>query len=114
LHNLQPSIGEINADRSNFMYTELNSKIQQYGKCSMKIDFKKKLVEPPKIAKGAIARTYFYMSKIYNIKLSKKEKRLFNKWNINFPVTKWECIRENLIFKIQGNHNNYVYKKCHK
>ncbi|QCI18373.1 deoxyribonuclease I [Buchnera aphidicola (Aphis nasturtii)] len=114
LHNLQPSIGEINADRSNFMYSEFSSDIKQYGKCSVKIDFKKKLVEPPKKARGAIARTYFYMSEIYNIKLSAKEKKLFIKWNNTFPVTKWECIRENLIFKVQGNHNNYVYKKCHK
>ncbi|QFQ32574.1 deoxyribonuclease I [Buchnera aphidicola (Aphis fabae)] len=112
LHNLQPSIGEINGDRSNFMYSELNSNTKQYGKCNIKIDFKKKLVEPPKIARGAIARTYFYMSKIYNIKLSIQEKKIFQKWDISFPVTKWECIRENLIFKIQGNHNNYVYKKC--
>ncbi|CAL4324603.1 Endonuclease-1 [Buchnera aphidicola (Protaphis terricola)] len=112
LHNLQPSIGEINADRSNFMYSELNNNIQQYGKCNVKIDFKKRLIEPPKRAKGIIARTYFYMSKMYNIPLSIKEKQLFKKWNINFPVTKWECIRENKIFKIQGNHNNYVYKKC--
>lgn len=114
LHNLQPAIGEINADRSNFIYSELSSQIKQYGKCSMKIDFKKKLVEPPKIARGAIARTYFYMSETYNIKLSKKEKKLFKKWNYNFPVTKWECIRENLIFHIQGNHNNYVYQQCNK
>ncbi|WP_428994344.1 endonuclease [Buchnera aphidicola] len=114
LHNLQPSIGEINADRSNFMYHELKINTKQYGKCDIKIDFRKKLVEPPKIAKGVIARTYFYMSKMYDIKLSSKEKKLFKKWNLNFPVSKWECIRENLIFKIQGNHNNYVFKQCRK
>ncbi|WP_261979517.1 endonuclease [Buchnera aphidicola] len=114
LHNLQPSIGEVNADRSNFIYGELNSDIKQYGKCNIKIDFKKKIVEPPKISRGPIARTYLYMSEIYNIKLSKQEKILFKKWNINFPVTKWECKRESLIFKIQGNHNNYIYKKCNK
>ncbi|KAF0693229.1 Endonuclease-1, partial [Aphis craccivora] len=108
LHNLQPSIGEINGDRSNFMYSELNSNVKQYGKCSMKIDFKKKLVEPPKIARGAIARTYFYMNTIYNLKLSIREKKLFNKWNLSFPVTKWECIREHLIFKIQEQEKKNI------
>ncbi|AWH90389.1 deoxyribonuclease I [Buchnera aphidicola (Melanaphis sacchari)] len=112
LHNLQPVIGEINSDRSNFIYSELNNNFQEYGKCTMKIDFKKKLAEPPERSKGAIARTYFYMLKRYNIKLSMNEKLLFKKWDIKFPVTKWECIRENLIFHKQGNHNNYVYKKC--
>lgn len=114
LHNLQPSIGEINGDRSNFMYSQLNSNIQQYGQCSMKVDFKKKLVEPPERARGTIARTYFYMSQRYQIKLSKKQKKMFKTWDKTFPVTKWECEREKLIFKKQGNHNYYIYKKCKK
>lgn len=112
LHNLQPAIGEINADRSNFKFNELNTNIKKYGNCDMKIDFKKKEAEPPERAKGKIARTYFYMSKTYKITLSKKEKNLFKIWDIKFPVTKWECKRENLIFQIQGNHNDYIYKKC--
>ncbi|AEO08192.1 endonuclease [Buchnera aphidicola] len=114
LHNLQPAIGEINADRSNFMYSELHNYTSKYGRCNMKIDFQKKLVEPPKRAKGIIARTYFYMSQKYNINLSPQQKRLFYIWDKNFPVTLWECKRENLIFQIQGNHNNYIYKQCHK
>ncbi|WP_254056373.1 endonuclease [Buchnera aphidicola] len=114
LHNLQPAIGEINADRSNFMYDELNSHFSTYGKCNMKIDFQKKLAEPPNRSKGMIARTYFYMSHQYNIIISQKQKKLFYIWNKNFPVTKWECDRDNLIFQIQGNHNNYIYKQCNK
>ncbi|QIQ42172.1 MAG: deoxyribonuclease I [Buchnera aphidicola (Microlophium carnosum)] len=114
LHNLQPAIGEINADRSNFMYGQLNNKISQYGRCNMKIDFQKKIADPPARARGAIARTYFYMSKKYNIILSKKEKKIFSIWNQMFPVTQWECERDRLIFQIQGNHNNYIYKKCYK
>jgi len=113
LYNLQPAIGEINADRSNFMYDELKNSIPKYyGKCKMKIDFKTKTVEPPERARGAIARTYFYMSEKYKITLSKKQKNLFKKWDKNFPVTTWECKREKLIFQKQGYHNNYVYKKC--
>jgi len=75
LHNLQPAIGEINGDRSNFMYGQLNNSVAQYGRCNMKIDFKRNKI---------------------------------------FPVTKWECEREKLIFNIQGNHNDYVYKHCYK
>ncbi|WP_154021183.1 endonuclease [Buchnera aphidicola] len=112
LYNLEPVIGEINGDRSNFMYDELNKQTSKYGKCNFKIDFTKKLVEPPVRARGAIARTYFYMSKRYNISLSLKQKKIFEKWDIEFPVTNWECKREGLIFQIQGHHNNYVYRKC--
>lgn len=78
----------------------------------MKIDFKRKLVEPPKRSRGSIARTYFYMSERYKIILSQKQKKIFKKWDKIFPVTKWECTRERLIFQVQGYHNNYVYKKC--
>ncbi|WAI19240.1 MAG: endonuclease [Buchnera aphidicola (Brevicoryne brassicae)] len=113
LYNLQPAIGEINADRSNFMYDELKKQTPKYyGKCKMKIDFKRKLVEPPKRSRGSIARTYFYMSERYKIILSQKQKKIFKKWDKIFPVTKWECTRERLIFQVQGYHNNYVYKKC--
>ena len=112
LHNLQPAIGEINGDRSNFRYNELNQNQKQYGKCEMKIDFKNKIAEPPDRTKGKIARTYFYMIEKYKIKISEKEKKLFKIWDINFPVNQWECKRDDLIFKTQGNHNNYIYKKC--
>jgi deoxyribonuclease-1 len=114
LHNLQPAIGEINADRSNFMYSNITNIASQYGQCDMKIDFKRKLANPPERARGAIARTYFYMSKKYHIILSREQKELFKIWDKNFPVTNWECKREKLIFNIQGYHNNYVYKKCNK
>ncbi|WP_367673342.1 endonuclease [Buchnera aphidicola] len=113
LHNLQPAIGEINGDRSNFMYSQWSGNERQYGKCTIKIDFKNKRVEPPERAKGMIARTYFYMHKKYKIDLSKNLEILLKKWDDKFPVTKWECIREKEIFKIQGNHNDYVYKKCY-
>jgi len=114
LHNLQPVIGELNADRSNFIYGQVSYNTSKYGRCNMKIDFQRKIAEPPERARGSIARTYFYMSKKYNVILSKKEKKTFSMWDKIFPVTKWECEREKLIFKIQGNHNNYVYKKCYK
>ena len=36
--------------------------------------------------------------------LSKKNKKLFDTWNINDPVDSWECEREKIIDKI----NNFV------
>ena len=40
MHNLQPSVGEVNADRGNFMYSQWNGGEGQYGQCAMKVDFK--------------------------------------------------------------------------
>ena len=63
MHNLQPAIGEVNGDRGNFMYSQWNGGEGQYGQCAMKVDFKAKIAEPPARARGAIARTYFYMQR---------------------------------------------------
>ena len=37
LHNLFPSVGEINKDRLNYQFTDMGAKPTQYGKCPMVI-----------------------------------------------------------------------------
>ncbi len=91
MHNLQPAIGEVNGDRGNFMYSQWNGGEGQYGQCAMKVDFKAKLAEPPARARGAIARTYFYMRDQYQLKLSRQQTQLFNVWDKQYPVTAWSA-----------------------
>ncbi len=112
MHNLQPSVGEVNGDRGNFMYSQWNGGEGQYGQCAMKVDFKEKVAEPPARARGAIARTYFYMRDQYNLTLSRQQTQLFNAWDKMYPVTDWECERDERIAKVQGNHNPYVQRAC--
>lgn len=76
MHNLQPAVGEVNGDRANFMYSQWNGGEGQYGQCAMKVDFKEKVAEPPARARGAIARTYFYMRDQYNLTLSRQQTQL--------------------------------------
>lgn len=102
MHNLQPAVGEVNGDRANFMYSQWNGGEGQYGQCAMKVDFKEKVAEPPARARGAIARTYFYMRDQYNLTLSRQQTQLFNAWNKQYPVTDWECERDERIAKVQG------------
>ncbi|KFC78162.1 deoxyribonuclease I [Buttiauxella agrestis] len=112
MHNLQPAVGEVNADRNNFMYSQWNGGEGQYGQCAMKVDFKDKIAEPPARARGAIARTYFYMRDQYQLNLSRQQTQLFEAWNKRYPVTAWECERDERIAKVQGNHNPYVLRAC--
>lgn len=112
LHNLQPAIGEVNGDRSNFMYSQWRGGEGQYGQCPMKVDFKNKLAEPPERARGTIARTYFYMRDRYHLKLSRQQTQLFNAWDHQYPVNRWECQREARIANAQGEHNLYVQRAC--
>ena len=112
MHNLQPAVGEVNGDRGNFMYSQWNGGEGQYGQCGMKIDFKEKVAEPPARARGSIARTYFYMRDRYDLNLSRQQTQLFNAWDKQYPVTEWECQRDERIARVQGNHNPYVQRAC--
>lgn len=115
LHNLVPAIGEVNGDRSNFRFSQWNgSKGANYGQCSFKVDFKGRVAEPPAQSRGAIARTYMYMNKEYSFNLSKAQRQLMEAWDKQYPVSAWECERDQRIAKIQGNHNQFVFKACTK
>lgn len=114
LHNLQPAVGEVNGDRGNFAYSQWNGSEKQYGQCEMKIDFKLKQAEPPARARGAIARTYFYMRDQYHLRISRQQTQLFTAWDKLYPVTPWECERDQRIARVQGNHNPYVQQACQR
>ena len=40
------------------------------------------------------------MSKTYNIKLSKKDRQMFEKWDEENPISEWEKIRKKRIYNI--------------
>ena len=112
LHNLFPSVGEVNGDRGNFQFTDMGAKPTKYGKCQMVVDFKLKLAQPPKEARGLIARAYLYMAQEYGIRLANQQRRLYEAWDRQYPVTAWECRRNELIKAEQGNDNPFVTKHC--
>ena len=62
MYNLYPAIGAVNAMRSNFNFQMLPGEESSFGSCAMKIADRK--VEPPALARGQIARTYFYMQDV--------------------------------------------------
>ncbi|MBS7816628.1 endonuclease [Wohlfahrtiimonas chitiniclastica] len=114
MHNLQPAIGEVNGDRSNFRYSEFTKRFGQYGKCHFAVDPKKRQVQPRNEIKGVIARTYLYMEARYGIKVAEQEKKLMNEWNRTYPVNAWECRRNEIIAKMQGNDNPFITSQCKK
>ncbi|MGC9422211.1 MULTISPECIES: endonuclease [Vibrio] len=113
LHNLTPAIGEVNGDRSNFNFSQWNGiDGVTYGQCEMQVNFAQRKAMPPARARGAIARTYWYMSQQYGFRLSKQQAQLMQVWDSQYPVDEWECERDRRIAKIQGNHNPFVYNQC--
>ncbi|GGZ93952.1 deoxyribonuclease [Ignatzschineria ureiclastica] len=112
MHNLQPAVGEVNADRSNFGFNEFTKTFNQYGQCQFATDFKNRQVQPRNEIKGMIARTYLYMADRYGLNLSKNEERLMSAWNKSYPVQKWECERNRIIESVQGNDNPFITQQC--
>lgn len=110
MHNLFPSVGEVNLDRSNFRYVADSDADFKYGRCDMRIDAKAKTVTPPENSHGVIARAYLYMADRYDLKLSDSQRKMFEVWNRQHPADAWEKERNRRIKAIQGNGNPYIEK----
>lgn len=111
MYNLFPSIGSVNATRSNRQYAELPEQDSAFGSCEAKV--KDKLFEPPDRAKGQVARAALYMDSQYSVyRLSRKQKRLFEAWDKQFPPDAAECRRAKRIQQLQGTENRFISKGC--
>lgn len=113
MYNLVPAVGAVSATRSNFNFEELWEYANQpFGPtCPMKIEGRK--VEPPEPTKGFIARTYKYMDAAYpEYRMSKKQRKLMDAWDRQYPVDRWECTRAKRIEYLQGNENPFVKNMC--
>ena len=111
MYNLFPAIGAVNAARSNKAYAELPGYDSSFGSCGAKYD--EKHFEPPRRAKGMVARASLYMEKQYReFRLSRQQRKLFTAWDLSYPPDKEECRRAARIEKIQGNENSVVKAAC--
>lgn len=108
LFNLKPAIGEVNGDRANFRFSFLPKVEGQHGACPIRIDFKRKLVEPRIQIRGDIARINFYMADRYGIELTTREQQLFMDWHQQDPVDKRELSLHQRIAQQMGHPNPFV------
>ncbi|MDH5518035.1 MAG: endonuclease [Gammaproteobacteria bacterium] len=104
LMNLVPAIGEVNGDRSNYRFGMIEGEARRYGQCDIEIDFKQRVAEPAADRRGDIARTYFYMSEKYNLRLSAAQKKLFIAWDKEDPESDWERQRKQMIDSHNSNN----------
>lgn len=108
MHNLTPSVGEINADRSNFRFGMLPDTGLQHGECDFRVDFRNRVAEPRDEVKGMVARIYFYVHDRYGLRMSPAQERLLMVWDRRFPVTEWERERDRRIARTMGHSNPFV------
>lgn len=102
LMNLVPSVGELNADRSDREYGTVAGEPRAYGKCDFEVDFDKDVVEPPDTRLGDIGRTYLYMYNKYpgGLPLTEEELARYKKWSRDDPEDDWERTRRARIEKV--------------
>lgn len=112
LHNLVPTVGELNADRSNFYFGENSGESRRYGACDFEVDFKARVAEPPPDRRGDVARIYFHMAKRYGVELDLAFRRLYAQWSVDDPVDGWERERNARIRSIEGFGNCFVDPDC--
>lgn len=112
LHNLKPSVGELNGDRSNYRYGMVAGEPRAYGACDFEVDFNTRRAEPPASRQGDVARVYFYMRDRYGLRISRQQSQLFEAWSKIDPVDQREFEENAAITILQGNSNCYVSGDC--
>lgn len=103
MHNLVPAIGSVNAMRSNKKFVGVDRSDRMIIA---------KTVSPPNYVRGDIARVYLYMSQTYNVNLSSSQRKQMEAWDRMDPVDSWECTKNELVLREQGNRNPFVTRGC--
>lgn len=111
-YNLVPSVGSINALRSNYSFAQFSGGEEL---CSG-FFLKERKVMPPMEIRGDISRIYFYMDKAYPGRgiISRKNKKLFEAWDKLDPVDKQECDRYSSIKLNSSLENAILLERCKK
>ncbi|TGN18800.1 nuclease [Leptospira idonii] len=108
LHNLVPAPGEINNDRGNYFFAEIEGERREYGTCDFEVDFRRQIAEPRPAIRGDIARIYFYMEKQWGISIPPDKRKIYEAWNKEDPTDTFEIRRNDLIEKVQGRRNPFI------
>lgn len=107
LHNLAPSIGQVNALRSNDRYGDLPDTTSDFGNCP--IEDAAGAFEPADCLKGDVARIWLYMELRHGVEISPAEHTMFAAWAAADPVSPWESKREKRIAKYTFVVNPFVH-----
>lgn len=108
VHNLVPTVYELNHDRKDYEYGIIEGEKREYGNCDFEINNSKRIAEPKEDIRGDIARAYLYMSWFYKIKLTANEKKWIEEWNLKDPPSEIEKQLNTLKAKFNLNENPFI------
>ena len=110
MHNLHPSVGEVNETRSNYRFGLITGERRAFGRCDFEYDRKTKTTEPHPQIRGDIARINLYMQATHGIRLSNAQHRMFETWHREDPPDAAERRRHAAIAGLQGRRNPWVVR----
>lgn len=105
MHNLLPSLGQLNAIRENFAFGEIDGE-SHVGGCDFEVAGN--IVEPRPAARGDLARAILYTAATYGIPLRRDHYRTLRRWHSDDPPTAFERRRNDRIEALQGNRNPFI------
>jgi hypothetical protein len=114
LHHLYPTYNKINAERGNLPYANIGAESPKKLFCDLSklgepVGFAKgTYFEPPTAHKGNVARSMFYFSVRYEMKIDAVEEIFLKFWHMLDPVDAKEKARNDMIQKVQNNRNPFV------
>jgi deoxyribonuclease I len=108
LHNLWPTVGEVNEQRRNYRFGVVPGEPREFGRCDFEVDHAGRRVEPRPEVRGDVARISLYMERTHGVGLSAAQRGLFATWDRADPPDDFERLRNARIRALQGNGNPFV------
>ena len=108
LHNLWPTVGEVNEQRAHYELGLVPGEDRSFGRCDFEVDHGRGVAEPRPEIRGDVARIHLYMAAVHGVRLSEAHRRLLESWHRDDPPDSFERERDERIERLQGNRNPFV------
>ena len=106
LHNLVPSVGQVNALRGNKRYGLIDGEARDLGACDF--EWNNNVAEPAPDLRGDVARIWLYFSSRHGLHLQDEELAMLLQWSNGDPPDQAEFLRNDRVKTQQGNGNPFV------
>jgi endonuclease I len=112
MHNIIKTFNTLNVNRSNYMFVEdVNIKDKNWVELEFGnyVNHKTKMFAPNNYSRGFISRAILHMCREYDYNHKKViDKDILIKWFFNNPPLKEERYHNEIIHRIQRNHNIFI------
>ena len=112
LHNLWPTVGEVNEARSNYRFGLIEGEHRAFGRCDVEVEQATRRFEPRPEIRGDVARIGLYMEATHGVRLSDAQRRLFRAWHRDDQPDAEERRRHRVIEGLQGRRNRWVMQSA--